>query len=221
MTDLANLGDDIERALTRFPGLVTLRCLRALANAAAGRSAEAVGEIEALASDGFAALPRDSLYLASLAILGEATITCRATDLARPILHELTPYASRNLIQGVPVGWGAAAWHNARLHWLLGQRSQADRSAALAQRLHRKWGAGGLGHPLAGLGPASGPVQLSQRETEVLALLASGQANSEIAAALGISVHTIERHVANVFAKLGVRNRAEATAWAHRHGLAG
>ena len=55
----------------------------------------------------------------------------------------------------------------------------------------------------------------------MLALLASGQANSEIAVALGVSVHTIERHVANVFAKLGVRNRAEATAWAHRHGLAG
>ena len=218
---LAELEDDIDQALTRFPGLVTLRCLRALAGATAGRTAEAVQEIEALVADGFAALPKDSLYLASLAILGEAAVTCRATDLARPIMHELTPYASRNLIQGVPVGWGAAAWHLARLHWVLGQRSQAARSAAVAQRLHRQWGGGGLGHPLAGLGPAIAPVPLSQRETEVLTLLASGQANSEIAAALGISVHTIERHVANVFAKLSVRNRAEATAWAHRRGLAG
>jgi len=218
---LADLGDDIEQALTRFPGLVTLRCLRALVNATAGRNAEAVREIEALTADGFAALPRDSLYLASLAILGEATVTCRATELARPILHELTPYASRNLIQGVPVGWGAAGWHIARLHWLLGQRSQATRAAAAAQRLHRRWGAGGLGHPLADLGPAIAAVPLSRREGEVLALLASGQANSEIAVALGISVHTIERHVANVFTKLSVRNRAEATAWAHRHGLAG
>jgi DNA-binding NarL/FixJ family response regulator len=55
----------------------------------------------------------------------------------------------------------------------------------------------------------------------VLSLLAAGQANLEIAAALAVSVHTIERHVANIFGKLGVRNRAEATAWAHRHGLAG
>jgi DNA-binding CsgD family transcriptional regulator len=218
---LAELEDDIDQALTRFPGLVTLRCLRALANATAGRSAEAVREIEALVADGFAALPKDSLYLASLAILGEAAVTCRAADLARPILHELTPYASRNLIQGVPVGWGAAAWHIARLHWLLGQHSQAARAAVMAQRLHRQWGAGGLGHPLAGLGPAIVPVPLSQRETEVLTLLASGRPNSEIAAALGISVHTIERHVANVFTKLSVRNRAEATAWAHRRGLAG
>jgi DNA-binding NarL/FixJ family response regulator len=34
-------------------------------------------------------------------------------------------------------------------------------------------------------------------------------------------VHTIERHVANIFVKTGVRNRAGATAWAHRRGLAG
>ena len=63
-------------------------------------------------------------------------------------------------------------------------------------------------------------MPLSPREQEVLTLLACGQANAEIAAALGVSVHTVERHVANIFTKLGVRNRAEATAWAYRHGLA-
>lgn len=218
---LAELGDDIERALARFPGLVTLRCMRALAHGAAGRTAEAARETEALVADDFAALPRDSLYLASLAILGEAAVTCQATDLARPILDKLLPYASRNLIQGVPVGWGAAAWHIARLQWTLGQRSDAARIAATAQRLHRQWGARGLSHPLADLGRQTTTVPLSRREREVLTLLACGQANSEIAAALGVSVHTIERHVANVFAKLGIRNRAEATAWAYRHGLAG
>ena len=144
---LAELEDDIDQALARFPGLVTLRCLRALADGEAGRTADAAQEIEALVADSFAALPKDSLYLASLAILGEAAITCRAIDLARPILYELTPYASRNLIQGVPVGWGAAAWHIARLQWLLGRPGDAARSAAAAQRLHRQWGAGGLRPP--------------------------------------------------------------------------
>ena len=218
---LSELESDIAEALARFPGLVTLRCLHALADATAGRLGDAAREIEALTADRFAALPRDSLYLASVAILGEATVTCRATDLARPILDELTPYAARNLIQGVPVGWGAAAWHIARLQWLLGRRAEAARSAAAAQRLHRQWGAAGLGHPLAGLGRDAAAVRLSPRESEVLSLLAAGQANLEIAAALAVSVHTIERHVANIFGKLGVRNRAEATAWAHRHGLAG
>ena len=55
----------------------------------------------------------------------------------------------------------------------------------------------------------------------MLVLLASGRANSEIADALVVSVHTIERHVANIFVKVGVRNRAGATAWAHRRGLIG
>jgi DNA-binding CsgD family transcriptional regulator len=218
---LAELDDDINEALARFPGLVTLRCTRALADAAAGRAATAASEIEALVADEFAALPRDSLYLASLAILGEAAVICRAAGAARPILDALTPYASRNLIQGVPVGWGAAAWYIARLQWLLGRRSDAARSAATAQRLHRRWGAAGLGHPLAGLGRGAEAAALSRRESEVLGLLASGQANAEIGAALGVSVHTVERHVANIFVKIGVRNRAEATAWAHRRGLAG
>ena len=218
---LSELESDIAEALVRFPGLVTLRCMHALADATAGRLGDAAREIEALTADEFAALPRDSLYLASVAILGEATVTCRATDLARPILDELTPYATRNLIQGVPVGWGAAAWHIARLQWLLGRRAEAARSAETAQRLHRQWGAAGFGHPLAGLGRDTAAVRLSPRESEVLSLLAAGQANLEIAAALAVSVHTVERHVANIFGKLGVRNRAEATAWAHRHGLAG
>jgi DNA-binding CsgD family transcriptional regulator len=216
---LAELEGDIAGALARFPGLVTLRCMRALVAATAGRAAEAAREIEALETGTFAALPRDSLYLASLAILGEAAVMCRAADLARPILDELLPYASRNLIQGVPVGWGAAAWHIARLQWLVGRRSDAARSAATAQRLHRQWGAGGLGHPLADLGQQAATASLSRREREVLTLLACGQANSDVAAALGVSVHTVERHVANIFAKLNVTNRAGATAWAYRRGL--
>jgi DNA-binding CsgD family transcriptional regulator len=218
---LAELDDDIRGALARFPGLVTLRCLRALADAAGGRTADAAYEIEAVTADGFAALPRDSLYLASVAILGEAAVTSRSAGLAPPILEELAPYAGRNLIQGVPVGWGAAAWHVARLQWLLGRRADAAVSAETARRLHRQWGAAGFGHPLAGLGDRAAAVRLSSRESEVLALVAAGQANSEIGAALSVSVHTVERHVANIFSKLGVRNRAEATAWAHRHGLAG
>jgi len=106
------------------------------------------------------------------------------------------------------------------MQWLVGQRSDAAHSAATAQRLHRQWGAAGLGHPLADLGRPTTAMPLSPREQEVLTLLACGQANAEIAAALGVSVHTVERHVANIFTKLGVRNRAEATAWAYRHGLA-
>ena len=60
---------------------------------------------------------------------------------------------------------------------------------------------------------------LSEREREVLVLLAAGKTNREIAAALVISQHTANRHVENIFTKLGVSNRAAATAYAFQHGL--
>jgi predicted ATPase/DNA-binding CsgD family transcriptional regulator len=61
---------------------------------------------------------------------------------------------------------------------------------------------------------------LSQREMEVLRLLAAGRTNREIGEALFISPATAARHVANVYNKLGVDSRTAATAYALRHGLA-
>jgi DNA-binding CsgD family transcriptional regulator len=67
---------------------------------------------------------------------------------------------------------------------------------------------------------AAPPDGLSSREAEVLRLVASGLANKEIAAQLFISVPTVERHVANIYGKIGVHGRAAATAYALRKGLA-
>jgi DNA-binding NarL/FixJ family response regulator len=53
----------------------------------------------------------------------------------------------------------------------------------------------------------------------VLRLIADGQTNKAIAADLVLSERTIERHVSNIFAKLGVSTRAAATAFAYKHGL--
>jgi non-specific serine/threonine protein kinase len=61
---------------------------------------------------------------------------------------------------------------------------------------------------------------LSPREREVLQLIAAGQSNREIAEALYLSPRTVERHIANVYLKLDVHSRAEATAYALRHHLA-
>jgi DNA-binding CsgD family transcriptional regulator len=60
---------------------------------------------------------------------------------------------------------------------------------------------------------------LTRRELEVLALVATGKTNREIAAALVISEHTVRRHLQNTFSKLGVSSRAAATAFAFRHHL--
>jgi DNA-binding CsgD family transcriptional regulator/pimeloyl-ACP methyl ester carboxylesterase len=58
---------------------------------------------------------------------------------------------------------------------------------------------------------------LSARQTEVLRLLAQGKTNQEIASELVLSLRTVERHVNDIYARLGVRNRSEAVALALRH----
>lgn len=60
---------------------------------------------------------------------------------------------------------------------------------------------------------------LSFREAEVLALMAAGHTNSEIAETLYLSVETVKTYVSRVFSKIDVRNRTEAALWAARVGL--
>jgi DNA-binding NarL/FixJ family response regulator len=60
---------------------------------------------------------------------------------------------------------------------------------------------------------------LSARECEVLALIVGGQSNREIAEDLGIARNTVKIHLRSILAKLGVKNRAQAAAYAVSHGL--
>jgi DNA-binding NarL/FixJ family response regulator len=64
------------------------------------------------------------------------------------------------------------------------------------------------------------PDGLSEREVEVLRLIAAGKRNPEIATALVISRYTVERHVNHILAKTGAANRVEAANYAHARGLA-
>lgn len=69
-------------------------------------------------------------------------------------------------------------------------------------------------------GPARGDShQLTPRELEVLALISTGRTNRAIASELSISEKTVARHVANIFAELGISSRAAATAYAYEHRL--
>jgi DNA-binding NarL/FixJ family response regulator len=67
--------------------------------------------------------------------------------------------------------------------------------------------------------PDPSGVQLSDREAEVLALLAEGASNKLIARRLGVSVHTAKFHVASILSKLGAANRTDAIGIAMRTGL--
>jgi non-specific serine/threonine protein kinase len=60
---------------------------------------------------------------------------------------------------------------------------------------------------------------LTQRETDVLRLLAAGRTNQQVGDALSISPRTAQTHITHLLAKLGLANRTEAAAYAHRHGL--
>ena len=72
----------------------------------------------------------------------------------------------------------------------------------------------------AGAGPQSRPGGLSEREREVIGLIARGLTNREIAEALVISEKTARNHVSNILDKLGLTRRSEAAAYAVRHGMA-
>ena len=63
------------------------------------------------------------------------------------------------------------------------------------------------------------PAALTTRETEVLSLLAGGRTGKEIAAELGVGVSTVQRHIANIYAKIGARGRVDAAAYALARGL--
>ena len=63
------------------------------------------------------------------------------------------------------------------------------------------------------------PSRLTEREAEVVGLLARGLQTKQVAGALGISVKTADHHVQNAYAKIGVSTRAAATLFALEHGL--
>lgn len=92
----------------------------------------------------------------------------------------------------------------------------ADGEAQFAPPVQRR-----LAEAVAETAPAAPglPDGLTHREAEVLRLIAQGGSNAEIAARLHISEATVKSHINNLFAKAGVRDRAQAVTYAFRHGL--
>jgi DNA-binding CsgD family transcriptional regulator len=174
---------------------------------------EACSELEEIA----ASLAMDTLHAAAAHARG-------AVRLAEGDARGALPYLHR----------AAELWHRvgspyalARARVLLGQacrdfgdRTGAELELAAARTVFERLGATldtkALKASSEGQRPRP-PHGLTERELEVLRFVAAGKTNKSIAAALCLSEKTIERHVSNVFAKLGVPSRAAATAYAYAH----
>jgi DNA-binding CsgD family transcriptional regulator len=101
----------------------------------------------------------------------------------------------------------------------LGDEDGVEVAFDAAQVIFERLGARGDVSNLMALRRRSATHGLTPREIEVLRLVAKGKTNKAIAKDLFLSVKTIDRHLSNIFAKLGVSSRAAATAFAYEHRL--
>jgi DNA-binding CsgD family transcriptional regulator len=267
-------GETVElfqRLLARFPTLLGYRVGLTGALIEAGRSDEAQAEVERLAGDDLAALPRDLGWSSSVAGLAFVCHHLGDTTRGAKVRELLEPYDDRNMVILGAISVGPAAYYLGLLDLTLGQPETAVRrfqhAATLAARLQappliamshegqarallardrpgdraqarvllgevvataRELGIHGLGEratallkELAAPAAPAWPAGLTGREVEVLRLIAAGHSNRAIAQALYISPNTVLHHVSSIFTKTGVANRAEAAAYATRHGLTG
>jgi non-specific serine/threonine protein kinase len=176
----------------------------------------------AAALEGFAGLAAAEARAARAALLAGAAAAVRAVigaspdpDQAALLEGELAPARAALDPERYAAAWTAG--HALPLEAAVAYALEAAPEAPPAGLRPTAPPEGGPSHPRSRR--PRPPGGLTAREAEVLRLLAEGRSNRAIAAALGLSVRTAERHVANVYAKLGAHSRAAAAAYAVRHGL--
>jgi DNA-binding NarL/FixJ family response regulator len=101
----------------------------------------------------------------------------------------------------------------------LGDEESATGELAVARRTFTEVRAAPAVHEVDRLLGRVRPAGLTEREIEVLRLVAAGRSNHDIARDLVLSQKTVERHLSNIFTKLDVPSRTAAAAYAHEHGL--
>lgn len=145
-------------------------------------------------------------------------------DLAAAVLIVTTFDRDDYLFQALAAGASGFLLKNAGPEDLVAAvRVVASGDALLAPEVTRRViarFAGGAAHPASEGAPGGGAPPFTEREVEVLRLLAQALSNAEIAAQLVIGEATVKTHVSNVLQKLGARDRVAAVVWAHRNGFA-
>ena len=101
----------------------------------------------------------------------------------------------------------------------LGDDESATSELAAARRTFQDLGAGPAEREVTRLIAPTHPAGLTEREVEVLRLVASGRSNPQIAATLVLSEKTVARHLSNIFAKIDVTSRTAAAAYAFENRL--
>jgi DNA-binding NarL/FixJ family response regulator len=225
---LRMMRGDIEGATTAIRRIRSERCDRVTRARVLGACVEimvAAGDEEAAteAATELAAVATDvdAPVLHAMAMQATATLS----------LHRRDPRAALDAAQQATLAWAdlQAPYEHARSRLLgglacrdLGDRDTAHLEAEAARQTFEHLGAVPDMDRLAALFPAVAPPSagnLTQRQIEVLALVAAGRANREIAEELSVSEHTVRRHLQDIFHKIGVTSRAAATAFAYKHGL--
>jgi DNA-binding CsgD family transcriptional regulator len=191
--------------------------LLAEAQAATGRAAEAAaaaGELSAIAETA----GTDPLVGAARYAAGCAQTAAGGFDEAREAFEDAARLLGR---AGLPYETARARTALARTLRELGREDAAQRELDAARESFAQLGAAGEERAVAALIKA--PIRerpiLSARESEILALVADGLSNKQIAARLTLSEHTVHRHVANILVKLRLSSRAAAAAFATKHRL--
>lgn len=158
-----------------------------------------------------------SPLLAGRGRLAEATVAQHAGDLDRALAAVDGAITAFERLQVLP-DLARARSRAVAIHHARGEDSAAALEQAALETLASELGITAPTATPASMAAGHSPV--SARELDVLRLLAGGATNREIATALTLSIRTVDRHVSNIFTKIGVTTRAAAAAWAVERGHA-
>jgi DNA-binding CsgD family transcriptional regulator len=176
--------------------------------------------------ESFHTFSHDEDWYAAICTLAIVAVLTDSKQHAKGLYDSLLPYADRWVVIGNGGSCrGPVASFLVGLAAVFGDDDAAAGHRAAANAAIEANGAPGAAHwmdlrPLVARASTSARNNpLSAREAEVLALVARGHSNQEIADVLVLSVRTVQRHIENAYTRLGVRNRAGATMAAVELGL--